>query len=158
MGKENQNSMIKFFLEGSLKGLAKWLRFLGYEVITCERKILDLDFFLYKDHIFLVTSEKTAERLEKIGLKFLVLPRTNLALQLKLCIEKLGLKKELKLDVCSICGTKLIQVEKEQFKDQIPPKVYEYCHEFNYCPTCKKLYWEGDHVKRLREKFEKLVS
>lgn len=149
--------MDKFLLEGSLKGLAKWLRFLGYEVTVCEGKITDLDFFTYRDYIFLITSKATAEKLEKIGIKFLMLPRENLKLQLRLCIEKLKLDRRLKLDICSVCGTKLTPVKKENFKDQIPPKVYEYYDEFNYCPTCKKLYWEGDHVKRIREKFKKLI-
>ncbi|HAA84431.1 MAG: Uncharacterized protein XD42_1071 [Thermodesulfobacterium sp. 37_54] len=150
--------MIKFFLEGSLKGLGKWLLFLGHPVIFCEGKISDQDILKHKDCVFLITSPETAIRLEKAGVKFLLLPRDNLKTQLKLCLNRLNLKPELKLNLCTLCGGQLIPVNKEDFKSLIPEKVYQRYEEFNYCPSCQKLYWEGDHVKRLQEKFQKLIS
>ncbi len=149
---------MEFFLEASLKGLSKWLRFLGHKTKICESKITKEDIFKYKDKFFLITSPETAEMLEKAGVRYLLLPRESLKAQLCLLINKLDLKTELKLNICTVCGEELIPVKKENFKDLIPPKVYAYYNEFNYCPKCKKIYWQGDHIKRLKERFKKLVK
>jgi len=149
---------MEFFLEASLKGLSKWLRFLGCKTEVCESKITKEDIFKHKDKVFLITSLETAEMLEKAGVKYLLLPRESLKGQLCLLINKLDLKTELKLNICTVCGEELIPVKKEDFKDLIPPKVYAYYNEFNYCPKCKKVYWQGDHIKRLEKKLKFLLS
>lgn len=148
---------MEFFLEGALKGLSKWLRFLGYKTEICKEKITKEEILKHKDKIFLTTSPSTAELLEKFGVKYLVLPRESLRAQLITVINKLNLDPELKLNICSICGEELKPVKKEDFKDLIPPKVYTFYNEFNYCPKCRKLYWEGDHIKRLKEKLKMLI-
>lgn len=149
---------MEFFLEASLKGLNKWLRFFGYKTEICETKITREDILKHKDKIFLITSPSTAEILEKAGVKYLVLPRDSLKAQLRVLINKLNLRTELRLDICSVCGEELISVKKEDFKGLIPEKVYKFYEEFNYCPRCKKLYWEGDHIKRLGERLKKLLK
>jgi len=111
----------------------------------------------HQDHFFLITSPETAELLEKLQIDYLLLPRDSLKKQLNFLIHRLGLKKELSLEICTLCGEKLVPVEKEAFKTRIPPKVWERYQEFNYCPRCDKLYWEGDHIKRLRKRFKNLL-
>jgi uncharacterized protein with PIN domain len=149
---------MEFFLEASLKGLSKWLRFLGYKTEVCEDKITKEEIFKHKNKIFLITSPNTAEILEKAGVKYLLLPRESLKAQLSLVINKFNLNPELKLNICSICGEELIPVKKEEFKELIPERVYQFYNEFNYCPKCKRLYWQGDHIKRLKNRFKKLVK
>ncbi len=149
---------MKFFLEASLKGLNKWLRFFGYKTWVCEGKITREEILKHRDKIFLITSPATAETLEKAGVKYLLLPRESLKSQLVLLVNKLNLNTELKLNICSICGEELIPVNKEDFKELIPPKAYQFYDEFNYCPRCKKLYWEGDHIKRLKKRLRTLLS
>jgi len=149
---------MEFFLEASLKGLSKWLRFLGYKTLVSEGKITREEILRHKDKIFLITSPVTAEILEKAGVKYLLLPRESLRSQLVVLVNKLNLNTELKLNICSICGEELILVNKEDFKDLIPPKAYQFYDEFNYCPRCKKIYWEGDHIKRLKERLKKLLK
>jgi uncharacterized protein with PIN domain len=149
---------MEFFLEAGLKGLNKWLRFFGYKTQVCENKIDKEIILKHKDKIFLITSPSTAKLLEKAGIKYLLLPRESLKAQLTILVHKLNLNTELKLNLCSICGEELIPVKKEDFKELIPPKVYQFYNEFNYCPKCKKLYWEGDHIKRLKERLKNLIK
>uniref|UniRef100_A0A7C4JS49 Mut7-C RNAse domain-containing protein n=1 Tax=Thermodesulfobacterium geofontis TaxID=1295609 RepID=A0A7C4JS49_9BACT len=149
---------MEFFLEAGLKGLNKWLRFFGYKTQVCENKIDKEIILKHKDKIFLITSPSTAKLLEKAGIKYLLLPRESLKAQLTILVHKLNLNTELKLNLCSICGEELISVKKEDFKEFIPPKVYQFYNEFNYCPKCKKLYWEGDHIKRLKERLKNLIK
>jgi uncharacterized protein with PIN domain len=149
---------MEFFLEAGLKGLSKWLRFFGYKTQVCENKIDKEIILKHKDKIFLITSPSTAKLLEKAGIKYLLLPRESLKAQLTILVHKLNLNTELKLNLCSTCGEELIPVKKEDFKELIPPKVYQFYNEFNYCPKCKKLYWEGDHIKRLEERLKKFIK
>jgi len=147
-----------FFLESSLRGLAKWLRFLGYKAEIAQQRI-DLKTILEnREKFFLITSEETARVIEKAGADFLLLPRGNLKAQIKRLLNKLNLDPELKLDICTICGVNLIPVNKEVYKEKIPPKAYELYNEFNLCPSCERVYWEGDHVQRIKEKWKNITS
>ena len=158
MGEGEKGLIPEFYLEGSLHGLGKWLRFLGYRCSVCE-KTLDLkEIIANRDKTFLITSLSTAEVLKKLGLNYLVLPRQDLKAQLRLVITKFNLNTELTLDICSVCGHRLIPVEKEKVKDSVPPRVYKSYDEFNLCPGCGRIYWEGDHVQRLKSKLKKLIG
>ena len=149
---------IVFYLESSLRGLAKWLRFLGYKAEIAQQRIDLMTILENREKFFLITSEETARVLEKAGAEFLLLPRDNLKAQIKLLLNKLNLDPELKLDICTICGVELISVNKEDSKEKIPPKAYELYNEFNLCPSCGRVYWEGDHVQRIKEKWKELTS
>ncbi len=150
--------MKTFYLEASLSGLGKWLRFLGYKVEMVSGRLTKEEILKNRNKFFLITSIETAEMLEKLQVDYLLLPRNSLKAQLLTLITKLNLKPRLTLDICTLCGSKLIPVKKEDFKDRIPPKVWERYSEFNYCPKCDKLYWEGDHIKRLKRRFKELIT
>ncbi|MEZ0344912.1 MAG: Mut7-C RNAse domain-containing protein [Caldimicrobium sp.] len=150
--------MKTFYLEASLSGLGKWLRFLGYKVEMASGRLTKEEILKNRDKFFLITSIETAEMLEKLQVDYLLLPRNSLKAQLLTLITKLNLKPRLTLDICTLCGSKLIPVKKEDFKEKIPPKVWERYSEFNYCPKCDKLYWEGDHIKRLKRRFKELIT
>jgi len=147
-----------FYLESSLRGLAKWLRFLGYKAEIAQHRIELKTVLENREKFFLITSEETARMLENAGAEFLLLPRDNLKAQIKRLLNKLNLDPELKLDICTICGVNLIPVNKEDHKEKIPPKAYELYDEFNLCPSCGRIYWEGDHVQRIKEKWKNLIS
>ncbi len=150
--------MVKFFLEASLGGLAKWLRFLGQDVKIAEGKICLEILLKHRDYYFLITSPHTAQLLEKIGISYLLLPRDSLRGQIQKVLSKLNLEPKLKLNVCTLCGVELINIKKEDYQELIPPRVYALYEEFNRCPQCGRIYWEGDHVKRLKEKWKALTS
>lgn len=147
-----------FYLEASLAGLAKWLRFMGLKAVLAPKKITPEEILKNQDKYFLITSPETAKYLEKMNLDFLMLPRDSLKNQILVVINRLNLTPKLSLDLCTLCGKKLIPVKKEDFKERIPPKVWERYEEFNYCPNCDKLYWEGDHIKRIKKRFKSLIA
>ncbi|MFN4196597.1 MAG: Mut7-C RNAse domain-containing protein [Caldimicrobium sp.] len=147
-----------FYLEASLRGLAKWLRFVGLKVEITKNKITHRDILQHKDKFFLITSYETAKILDKYHIDYLIVPRDNLKTQLKFFFNYFNLTPKLSLDICSLCGEPLISVKKEDFKEKIPPKVWEKYNSYNYCPKCDKLYWEGDHVQRLKKKFKELLN
>ncbi len=157
MGERKEKEELKFFLEGALKGLAKWLRFFGYVAKVWEKRLEWEVIYKHRDWFFLITSPETARLLDRAGLKYVLLPRDSVKKQLRFLIKKLEIKPELSLDICSVCGEKLIPVSKEEVKGKVPERVYKLYQEFNYCPGCGRIYWQGDHIKRLYQRLKAIV-
>lgn len=57
---------------------------------------------------------------------------------------------------CIECNTPLLPKEKEAAEGKVPPYVYRTVKSYAYCPACDQFFWEGDHVKRMRDLIELL--
>ena len=55
---------------------------------------------------------------------------------------------------CADCNGLIELVAKEAVEDQLEPKTKKYYETFYRCPDCGKIYWEGSHVGKLRERFK----
>ncbi len=55
---------------------------------------------------------------------------------------------------CADCNGRIEPVAKEAVADQLEPKTKKYYEKFYRCPSCGKIYWEGSHVGKLRERFK----
>lgn len=55
---------------------------------------------------------------------------------------------------CADCNGKIEPVAKAAVEDQLEPKTKKYYEKFYRCPACGKIYWEGSHVGKLRERFK----
>ena len=40
--------------------------------------------------------------------------------------------------------------DREQVEDRLLPDTREYYREFRECPDCRRVFWEGSHVRRMR--------
>lgn len=149
---------MKFLLENNLSKLAKWLRFLGYDVKVLNTAVSVSVLAGNQDRIFITTSTRWENTLRKMGLRYLVVPRHDWELQLCMVVKKFGLDRELKLNLCPRCGGKLLKVSKEKFKGKIPPKVYASAYDFTYCPECDTLLWKGLHYERMKKMFRRAMG
>jgi len=52
---------------------------------------------------------------------------------------------------CPICNDQLQTIEKDQIKSKVPKGVMEHNEKFWMCKCCKKIYWEGSHIKNLKK-------
>ena len=55
---------------------------------------------------------------------------------------------------CADCNGKIEPVAKAAIADRLEPKTKKYFEKFYRCSDCGKIYWEGSHVDRLRERFK----
>jgi len=57
---------------------------------------------------------------------------------------------------CIVCNTLLQVIDKEKILDRLPKKVKKYFDYFEYCPTCDRIYWQGDHYRHMIEFLEQV--
>ena len=56
-----------------------------------------------------------------------------------------------KISRCTNCNGKLLQIKNEKTIGRVPDGVTKNFKEFWECEECKKIYWEGTHIKNLQK-------
>jgi uncharacterized protein len=159
----NINSLLsedfKFITDASLGRLAKWLRLFGYDTVVfpnqAGRKMLrqadaegrivltrrrDMTQRQFSGHLFLITGVDIASQLNDVISKY-----------------SLKINKQKIFGICLKCNEKLYPVVREEVRDLVPPFVFENCTEYNQCPHCHNVYWDGTHQRNALEFMKKHI-
>jgi len=143
------------FVVYRLQKLAILLRILGFDVL----------YFQNEDYISVINLAKREYRILLSRVKFLrklpwifYLNKNDIDGQLEQIIKELKLKvnKESLFSRCSNCNSLLQEVQEEEVKGKIPLDVYGRGYWFKRCLNCGKIFWNGNHITTLKEKFKKL--
>ena len=59
---------------------------------------------------------------------------------------------------CLECNAVLVTATLEEIADQIPASAANRYDRFRSCPGCRRVYWEGTHVDRLRERIRLILE
>lgn len=158
---------MRFIADSMLGRLAKWLRLLGYDTLYYphieDRLLLKI---ARKDNRILLTRDT---RLVKVrGLeKFLLLQDNNPFNQLRTVITSFSLpvqgrlmnrREHPLLSRCIVCNANLNAVSKDTVKDSVPVYVYQTSQIFRKCSGCGKIYWDGTHPGKFREKLAEVLQ
>ncbi len=147
----------RFIVDHNVGKLAKWLRMMGYDTLFFngsddstmiatalaeERIILTRDTGIVKRR--LVTSGK---------LKAILPVSDEPLLQMKHVIAALNLDIYFKpFSVCLECNRVLVEKNKEQVKEKVPPYVLKTRNQYMECPACHRIYWRGTHWQAMNKK------
>ena len=144
------------------KKLARWMRILGYDTIYPDfiedDRILELA--KTKGRILLTQDVELASRAGKKGVNALLVPR-----EVEVESQVAFVLRELKLSVdfpartlCPQCNGKLEVVGRGEVggNENVPVEVVERNSSFWLCKSCKKVYWEGSHWRRIKNAVEKI--
>jgi len=143
------------FVVYNLQKLSILLRILGFDVL----------YFPDEDYISVINLAKRTHRILLSRVKFLrklpwifYLNGDDLDRQLEQIIEelKLKVKKDDLFTRCSSCNHILKEIQEEEVKKEIPLDVYKKGYWFKRCLNCGKIFWNGNHMITLKEKFKKL--
>ena len=154
---------MKFLVDQPLGGLAKWLRFCGFDA-TLLRLAPDQprSWPPPRPQTHILTRQTTCERLKRPDL--LVLAATEPEAQLAEVMRRLHIApRHLNpLSRCSHCNDPLTPLDRDLVQGRVPEHVFHYQRQFSECPRCHRVYWPGSHIrgitKILREKLEKLAA
>lgn len=147
---------MKFLVDEMLQRLGNWLRAAGYDTVIARDG--RPDYQLLKQAIaedrLLITRDRELSRHRRAPGTVILLDCENL----EDCIRELG--EQLHIDWlhrpferCLVCNTPL-QAAPEEARQQIPPRAREQAETAFYCPLCRKVYWKGGHVERMRKRLE----
>jgi len=148
--------MTTFLADAMLGRLAKWLRILGYDTLygvhwddneLARRSRAEGRVLLTRD----------GELARRRGLRVLFIHQQELEPQLAEVLAAYPPPPEGLFSRCPECNAPLQDVPKEAAREQVPPYVYQTQARFRRCPQCLRLYWQGTHWQRMRERLAELV-
>ncbi len=149
----------RFIADAHLGGLARLLRMLGFDtryepgaadelvrrLATNERRVIltrDRALLICRDvtHGCYVHAVKPPEQLRE------VVQRLQLAARARPFTR------------CLCCNEPLQAVDKAEVLTAVPPRVAESHQSFTRCPACARVYWPGDHHRRMRAMLCEVLS
>lgn len=148
---------MKFLVDAPLGGLAKWLRFCGFDAalqpLSGRAGILPPS----QPDTFLLTLKEPLKKHHREDI--LVLAAATPEGQLEEVLQRLKVSSQ-ELDPlsrCVRCNEPLAPVAREAAAGRAPEYVVHTQKEFWECPACRRLYWPGSHITGITAKvFEAL--
>jgi uncharacterized protein with PIN domain len=141
---------MRFICDAMLGSLARHLRILGLDTIYVRstsdvaryRANGETPYFFTKrkfqsipyGNAVYVESNHVTDQLKEV--KKIVLPYVSERDFMRRCIK---------------CNVLLADVNKDEVESLVPEFVFHRYSTFKSCPSCKKVYWEGTHVDRMKE-------
>jgi uncharacterized protein with PIN domain len=145
---------LNFFCDDHVRRLARWLRAAGFDV-AWEKAIEDdrlLRRCVAEDRVLLTLDRALAARAAERGC---LLPGHDSLEQLRFVRRRYGL--DLLRNAFSRCPVCNVPLE-ETGEVEVPERVRAVCDRFWRCPKCERAYWQGDHVKHMRERFREVSN
>jgi len=59
---------------------------------------------------------------------------------------------------CPLCNGLLERIDKADALDRIPTKTARWLEDYFECSACKKLYWRGTHVEKIRDTIDEILN
>jgi len=149
---------MRFIADAMLGRLARWLRLLGFDTLyfadISDSRLLRIA--MEQERIILT---RDTHLIERKGIKeYLLLKENDTFKQLHEVIDTLKIKEFNPLSRCVHCNGLLTKiVNKNEIKESIPEFVFLNFNLFLKCPDCGKVYWEGTHPEKFREKLSEIL-
>ncbi len=148
----------RFIADSMLGRLARWLRAMGYDTLYLRhardgdlvqiarnegRTLLTRDARLARSTggsgAYLIRTERLEAQLEEVVAAFRLDPGVD---PLSRCLE---------------CNRLLTALERGELGGRVPPHILASHREFSGCPACGRVYWEGSHAQRMRDRLRAIT-
>lgn len=149
----------KFVADVHLGRLARYLRMMGlnvkYENNFDDYEIVELS---VKERRAILTKDRGILKRNEVTHGYFI-RAIKIEDQIKEVLNRFHLQKEIKkFSRCIECNEILKPVRKEKIISQLPPKVIQSQEDFQFCPSCKKVFWKGTHYQRMLSIINKLTK
>jgi len=132
-----------FDVDPGLGPLAKWLRILGFDAAyPCGEP---------SSGRFFVTARQAAGRFGTITVR-----SADVLEQVKQVLDEMAVAPDpgLFFSRCLLCNVPVRPVSREQVAGKVPDHIAELVSEFNECPNCGRIYWQGSHFGRIKARLK----
>jgi uncharacterized protein len=157
-----------FLVDNTVARLGRWMRLLGYDVVISKQSAREL------------ADKKEPETTGRILLGrcpgrsgapapaphegFVHIESEQLREQIRQVAETWPMPfRETFLTRCEDCNQKLKPPHRwaelpDDIASKVPPRVRGWLDDCRYCAACRKPYWEGTHVERMRHYLEDIIG
>jgi len=150
---------VRFVADVHLGRLARMLRLLGFDVVyDCQADDRELLRCSLAENRVLLTRDRA---LLKHGDLIYGTWVRNVHVQLQAIevLRRFDLGQFIApLTRCPLCNGCLKHVAKHKVADRIPPRTAAWLDDYFQCETCRKLYWQGTHVERIRDQIAQILN
>jgi len=140
----------RFFCDDHLRRLGRWLRAAGYDTAwessIDDRRMLER---CRREGRALVTMHRALAA--ATGVTVCLVPTHDSFEQLRFVRKRFGL--DLLAQAFTRCPVCNVAVEPDEGRSA-PERVRSACTDFRRCPECGRIYWRGEHVVHMIERFE----
>ena len=144
---------MKFLVDAPLGGLAKWLRFCGFDAALRPLSAARPGNLPEpRTDTYILTLQRALAGLRRGDL--VILKAITPKAQLEEVLERLKVSRR-DLDPmsrCVKCNEPLAPVARDGVAGRVPEYVFHTQKEFYECPACRRLYWPGSHVAGINQK------
>ena len=154
---------VKFIVDNNVGKLAKWLRIMGYNALLFKDKDDSkmVKIALSESRVVLTRDTQIMKRRLIISgkLKAILIEDDNPGAQLRQVVSALNLDYQSKLfSLCLECNEDLVEREKDEVRDLVPPYVFKTQSQYMECPSCHRVYWRGTHWRAMIKELEKFAA
>lgn len=147
----------RFVVDGHLGKLARWLRMLGFDTKYQRRAdggaIVET---ALRDGRIILTRDRELLKQWRVTHGYWV-RATEPERQIAEVCGRLHLVAQFRpFSRCMDCNGALVQQNADEIAAEVPAKVRERTCTFHRCEACGKVYWDGTHVERMRERIASL--
>jgi len=148
----------RFVADSMLGRLARWLRAMGYDTLYLRgARDGDLLELATRERRTLLTRDLRLARTGGEAAAYQV-RADRLDAQLAEVVAAFGLDPEADpLSRCLECNHVLTALEAGDLRGRVPPHILASHRKFCGCPACGRVYWEGSHAQRMRNRLRTIT-
>ena len=149
----------KFIVDINVGKLVKWLRMMGYDTLLFNGGD-DSDMIataIAEGRVILTRDTQIMKRrvIASGQLKAIFIRSDEPERQIQQIIDTLDLDCQFRpFAICLECNQPLLERNKQQVKDLVPPYVFQTQSQYMECPACHRIYWRGTHWQAMTKKLE----
>ena len=156
-------SELKFIVDNNVGKLARWLRIMGYDTLffSASNDSHMIATALADNRVILTRDTQIVKRrvVTSGRLKVVLLQSDEPERQIHQVINTLNLDCQFRpFTICLECNQPLLERNKQEVKDLVPPYVFQTQSQYVECPICHRIYWKGTHWQAMVKKLGKLTN
>jgi uncharacterized protein with PIN domain len=151
---------MKFLADRTTGKLAKKLRALGFDVLyRGEGRIEEaVQAARAEGRMFLTRSRRIPASEE--DLQVMILEANSPRDQVREVLQKLRLEppRGKYFTRCLLCNEELLPATKGEVEGRVPDFIFRGHDFFHRCPRCRRVYWPGTHLEKMRQEVDRILS
>jgi uncharacterized protein with PIN domain/tRNA(Ser,Leu) C12 N-acetylase TAN1 len=143
----------RFLVDQMLGRLAVWLRLLGFDTAQpLDRPDSWLLRLARQEDRILLTQDAPLARVTSVRIHYVQARSFEEQLAEVVRLFDLPVDPARLLTRCSRCNSRVDRLAAEAARLLVPPAVRDAHEDFFACPSCRKVYWRGDHCERILDR------